>query len=275
MVRGFVRVADDTPGGGDWQFDGSRVFQSVNLLPGDQARTEEGWFNMLSREDTMEVASLLERMRQCAMPDGAFQCKGTWLRQEGEMRLAPDRPWLPFTAEEWFPGAGIEFRWQAKIRIAPFLPACVVDSFEGGRGVLTARVLGFPIAKSRGHATDKAEAMRGLAELPWRPFAFEAPCLTWETMATDKLRVRFDDGRTQAEGEFEIDSEGYVLAGTVPSRPRLVGKSLVETPWSGTFGVYRMFDGVRLPTTAEATWHLPEGPFGYWRGRVTDFRVLR
>jgi len=30
-----------------------------------------------------------------------------------------------------------------------------------------------------------------------------------------------------------------------------------------------------VPTAAEVTWHLPEGLFTYWRGRVIEFRVLR
>jgi hypothetical protein len=49
----------------------------------------------------------------------------------------------------------------------------------------------------------------------------------------------------------------------------------VDTAWSGAFGEYRTFDGLRVPTVAEVTWHLPEGPFTYWRGRVAEFRVLR
>jgi hypothetical protein len=161
--------------------------------------------------------------------------------------------------------------------MAPLVRAHVIDSFEGPKGMLTARVFGFvPVARSRGTATDKGEAMRGLAELPWRPFAFcQAPWLRWEAMATNKLRAAFDDGRTKAAVEFKIDDEGHVLGGAASSRPRMVGKEVVETAWSGAFGEYRVFDHVRVPTTAEATWQRPEGPFTYWRGRITDFRVLR
>jgi hypothetical protein len=54
----------------------------------------------------------------------------------------------------------------------------------------------------------------------------------------------------------------------------MIGKAVVETPWSGTFGEYRMFDRVRVPTVGEASWHLSEGQFIYWRGRVIDFQVL-
>ena len=183
----------------------------------------------------MQAADLLERIRNGAMPGGALECKGTWVRQEGEMRLGPDRPWLPFTAEQWFPGNGIDFHW-----------------------------------------TDKGEAMRGLAELPWRPFAFrERLGLAWKTTGTNKVRAAFDDGKTQAAVEFEVDDDGHVLGGFAPDRPRGTGKSVIETAWSGVFTNYRMFDGVRVPSTAEASWNLDEGPFTYWRGRVTEFRVIR
>jgi hypothetical protein len=49
----------------------------------------------------------------------------------------------------------------------------------------------------------------------------------------------------------------------------------VGTAWSGAFAEYRTFDGLRVSTVAEVTWHLSEGPFTYWRGRVVEFRVLR
>jgi hypothetical protein len=224
-----------------------------------------------------QPVDLLERIRHCAMPVGTVECRATWLRQEGEMRFAPGRPWMPFKAEQWFRGDSIEFRWQAWVRMAPLLRARVIDAFEGGRGRLTALVFGLvPVANSRGAATDKGEAMRGLAELPWRPFAFrETPQLRWEITGADKLRATFDDGRTQAAVEFDVDHDGKVCGGGASSRPRTVGKSLVETAWSGAFRDYEMFDNVRVPTIAEVAWHLPEGPFTYWRARVTDFRVLR
>lgn len=224
-----------------------------------------------------DARSLLERVRHFAMPEGSVECRGAWLRQRGEMRFASDRPWLPFEAEQWLEGSGVDFRWLAQVRMAPLVRARVIDSFEHGLGALTAKVFGIvPVVRARGPATDVAEALRGLAELPWRPFAFrEAPRLHWEAARPDELRVTFDDGRTRAALVLEVDGEGRVLGASASSRPRLVGKSVQDTPWSGAFGEYRTFDRLRVPTTAEVTWHLPEGPFTYWRGRVVDLRVLR
>ncbi len=223
-----------------------------------------------------EVPSLVERIRRFAMPRGAAGGRGAWLRQRGEMRFAPDRPWMPFEAEQRFRG-GVDFRWDARVRMAPLVRARVVDAFEDGVGSLVARVFGVvPVARARGPATDVGEALRGLAELPWHPTAFApAPGLRFEEVSPDRLRATFDDGRTRAALEFDVDAEGRVLSADAPSRPRLVGKHVVETPWSGVFGEYRDFEDVRVPTTAEVTWHLPEGPFTCWRGRVTEYRVLR
>jgi hypothetical protein len=186
------------------------------------------------------------------------------------MRLAPGRPWMRFQAEEWFPGSGIDFRWKAQSRLFR-----VVDSFENSRGMLKVSVFGVvPLAKSTGPATDKGEALRGMAELPWRPFAYrQGPHLSWEAVNANTLRVTFDDGKTRAVAWLDIDEQGHVLGGAAPSRPRIVRKTTVETPWSGIYSEYRQFGKVRVPTVAEVSWQLPEGAFPYWRGRVTDFRV--
>jgi hypothetical protein len=191
------------------------------------------------------------------------------------MRLAPG-PWLPFRAEEWFEGGDIDFRWRAWVTMSPFMSARVVDAFQRGRGALTAWAFGLvPVMWSRGRAANKGEAVRGLTELPWRPFAFrETPRLTWEATAPNKLRGTFNDGNTQATVEFDVDTEGHVLGATA-IRPRPVGTSTVDTAWSGVFREYRIFNRVRVPTFAEVSWRLPDGPFTYWRGRIAEFRVLR
>ena len=105
------------------------------------------------------------------------------------------------------------------------------------------------------------------------PFAFhETPRLTWEAGGADRLRGAFNDGTTKVTVEFDIDGEGRVLGGSA-IRPRLLGKAFVDTGWSGAYREYQTFDGVRVPTVAEVSWLLPEGPFMYWRGRVTEFRL--
>ncbi len=219
-----------------------------------------------------EPDELLERVRRFAMPDGDVEPRDIRFVQEGEMRLSPDAPWRPFRAEQQMAGATIDFCWRAWFWMAPFAPFRVVDSFEKGRGGLSVKVFGFvPVAGGRGPEFDRGEVQRGLAELPWRPFAFRRmEHVTWETIGQGGLRATFDDGHTRASAELDVDREGRVLGGSA-DRPRAVGRSVIETKWSGTFGDYRDFGRLRIPTSAEVAWLLPEGPFRYWKGWIVAF----
>ncbi len=233
--------------------------------------------NVIQPVDAADPTALLTRIRQAALPAGALDTEEVGLRQQGEMRFTPNGRWLPFTAEQRFFGPGVEFRWQARVAIAPLVKAQVVDAFENGRGCLRARLYGvLPIARAAGPATDLGEALRGLAELPWRPWALRpSPWLHWEAVAEGRLRAEYRDGKTQAAIEFEVAADGQILGAFTPGRPRIVGQAVVPTPWSGVFRDYRRLDRVLVPTFAEAVWHLPEGPFPYWRGRVLEYRLGR
>ena len=225
--------------------------------------------------------NLLERVRRFAMPDGPVACRGFHLQQSGEIRLAPDKPWLPFEAEQWFEAAGLDFRWTARARLARILPVTVVDAFERGHGLLSVRIAGIiPVARAQGPQVDRGEVMRALAEMPWRPAGFlsssgNAPQLAWSAPSPQTLRATFDDGRTRCYVDLEVDAEGRVLSAAAPDRPRGMGKTSVATPWRGTFAEYKSLDGFRVPTQAEVAWVLPDGPFTYFRGVLSDFRIAR
>ena len=223
---------------------------------------------------------LLERVRRFATPDGPVAYRGFQLRQAGEIRMAPDKPWLPFEAEQWLDAAGLDFRWTARARMARVLPVTVVDAFERGHGLLSVRIAGIiPVARAQGPQVDRGEVMRALAEMPWRPSGFSssgnAPQLAWSAPSPQTLRATFDDGSTRCYVDLGVDAEGRVLNAGAPDRPRGMGKTSVATPWRGTFAEYKSFDGFRVPTLAEVAWVLPDGPFTYFRGRAMDFRVIR
>jgi hypothetical protein len=57
-------------------------------------------------------------------------------------------------------------------------------------------------------------------------------------------------------------------------RRRKVGKEWLPTPWGGRFRDYATLGGVRVPTTGEAYWELPEGRYVYWRARVTSVELF-
>ncbi len=222
------------------------------------------------------TTALLERIRQFAMPYGPPQCRQVFLRQIGEMRMGPDKPWVPFKAEQTLDATGLDFLWQARLRMFRVVPTTILDTFAGEHGSLSVRLFGmFPIARFRGAAVDKGEAMRGLAEMPLRPFGFmQQPRLNWAMNDDGGLRASYNNDQISASVEFELDSEGRPSTVFASDRPRVVGRSTIETPWSGVFGAWKFFGKVRIPAFAEVAWHLPEGAFTCWRGQITDFTLI-
>jgi hypothetical protein len=132
----------------------------------------------------------------------------------------------------------------------------------------------FPIVHVSGEQVARSEAMRYLAELVWAPQAIVANhALEWLVVDESTVQVATLVGRERVAVLLHFDEVGDIVAMSAAARPRTVGKQIVDTPWHGVFGEYREFAGTRLPTTGEVSWLLPEGPFTYFRGRLTGWSV--
>ena len=191
------------------------------------------------------------------------------LTQVGEMQLKPGR-WLRFTARQCIAVDRVEFAWRARFLIAPLVALRVDDWYHAGDGALEVRLFGLPLKRMRGVEVARGEAMRYLAELPWVPQAMVANReLEWREVDHATVEVATDVAGARLAVLLHFDANGDIVASSAEARPRAVGKDVVETSFRGDVAAYREFDGVRVPTVAEVRWELREGPFVYFRGRVT------
>ena len=195
--------------------------------------------------------------------------RGTLLEQAGEMRLAPDRPWMPFTAVQSIAATRTEVHWHARCKMAPWVTAVVDDGYQNGRGRLDARLWGVvPLAHGRGLAIDRGERQRYLAELAWCPSAMlHNPQLQWRVIDEQTVRTWIDDETVHMDLSF--DAEGDIVAARTDKRAR---DKHLEQPWEGRFFDYQLFEGLRAPAAAEVAWGTPGAPYVYWRGRLTSLR---
>lgn len=195
--------------------------------------------------------------------------------QLGEMQLKPGR-WSAFRAEQEMALDRVEFAWQANFHnLAPLVSASVRDWYRAGTGGLSVRLWNaIPIVNAGGEQVARGEAMRYLAELPLVPQAMAAnSALLWHTIDHSTVEVSTRVGHERVAVSVHFDGDGDIVAMSAAARERGVAKKAVATPWSGTFGEYREFDGVRVPTRVEASWLLPEGPFTYFRCTIDDWQV--
>ncbi len=205
--------------------------------------------------------------RRC-VPEPPPTPRGTLLQQTGEMRLAPERPWMPFTATQACSATQTRFTWRARVKMAPLVTAIVEDAYEDGKGRLDARLWGvLPVARARGPEVDRGEAQRYLAELVWCPMALaHNPELQLRQLSDEAVRVWAHDERTYVDLLF--DRGGDIVGAKTAARSR----GHVVQPWEGRFWDFKDFDGIRAPSRGEVWWDTPDGAFVYWRGEVTSLR---
>jgi hypothetical protein len=224
---------------------------------------------MSARPARADLPPLVARYVERNVPPGPLPARVRFA-QAGQMQLKQGR-WLRFEAEQEAATERVEFSWRARFPIAPLVALHVDDWYRGENGALEVKLFGLPLKRSQGVDVAKGEAMRYLAELPWVPHAFVANReLEWREVDANTVEVTTTIVGSRAAVRLHFD-DGDIVAASAQDRPRAVGKAAVPTPFAGEFGDYQLFDGVRLPTTAAVRWELSDGPFVYFRGRITSF----
>ena len=222
---------------------------------------------------------LLARLKAFCLPGGeenARQVRSIRTTQSGEIRSAATAPWVPFTAEEVTSAMSCAFRWEARLKGGRLGWFSVTDSYEDGHGCGALSLGGvLPVRKSVGPDFDRGELQRYLGSVVLcPPMLVNNASLIWSAAGRLTLRVRDRDDSTGATVDLELNEQGHPIA-CHAERPRMVGKITVPTSWSAAGADFEERQGMRVATRLEASWHLPEGVFSYFRAQVSSFEILR
>lgn len=232
---------------------------------------------MNSSRQSSDQSRALAFLRAYCLPGGeeaARDVRAVRTTQRGEIRSGPNARWMSFTAEEVVEARESSFRWEARIGGGLKLMT-VTDAYERGHGRLVMSVGGLvPVKKIAGPDVDTGELQRYLASVVFCPSALlNHNSLEWTEVEPLTLRVQ-DRNVSGVWVGLNLDEQGKPL-GCHAERPRLVGKGAVLTPWSAVCSEFREVEGMCVPSHLEVLWHLPEGPFTYFRADVISFAVVR
>jgi len=225
----------------------------------------------------MPAADLPPPVARFARQAGATgRAQAVELAQRAEMRMAPDKPWRTITARQAIAIRGPGFVWLAERRRGPFVVLRIVDAYVAGRGFLQARLLGaIPVADFSGPAADRSELMRYLAELAWAPDALLSNrALDWRTHADGAIEVSAESRGGRAAVRLYFNNDGDIYEIRADARDSTEGGKVIPRPWVGRFADYQMMGDRRIPTRAEVGYVYDDGYAAYWRGRITDYRIL-
>ncbi len=223
--------------------------------------------------------ALLAGWRRWAFPGGeeaARRIRAVTWSEKGELRSSPKAKWIPFTARLRSEAARVSFRWEAMLGTGALTRTAVTDACEDRHGWSAARAAAIvPVAHVEGPEMDRAQIQRWLADVGRCPGALLLhPTLEASSGGGRWLRMRDAAGPPGAEVELEIDPDGGAVAMRAV-RPGLQGRKFVARPWSGRMGGAVEWEGLRVPTTLEASWTYPEGTFVAFRGEGTPVGVER
>jgi hypothetical protein len=189
--------------------------------------------------------------------------------QAGEMDIRGK--WSPFTAKTLNQIQPFTFVWKARFNMLPGVWLIAEDGHDGERGWGSAKLWG--VIPMGGRKTPEVFAMqlvRDLAELPWKPqFALAIPALQWRDTGDTTFEVRAVKGNQDISVRFELDGEDQVIRAS-GKRYYDVPDGFVKAPWHYDFSDHRDHGGMHIPTSAVATYAKPDGPWTYWRGKITS-----
>lgn len=210
------------------------------------------------------------------LTDGQPFIKTTWIRQHGELKLSPkSNDWSTFKATQIISQNSVSFLWDAKINIVPLLHVRVMDSLVGENGEGNVFLMS---AISIGSDKNKPELNSGalyryLAEAVWHPTALLPQSgVIWESVDEYKAIAHFTKFNIPISLEFEFNDIGEVVGIYTEDRYGKFGDKYAKYPWEGRFSDYKEFNRIKIPTKGEVGWHLPDGWWLFWKGKIDDVK---
>jgi hypothetical protein len=222
--------------------------------------------------DPSEIVDLpapVQRYFTAVLKEGQAIVTGVRVTHGGTFNMSDEgEQWQPFTSTQYVAPQHPGFVWDARIRMAPFLPVFVHDAYVAGRGILEAKLLGFVPVMTYDNTPELAqgELMRFLAEGAWYPTALlPSQGVQWAAVDDTQAKATLQDGQTTVTLLFRFDAQGLISTVYAAERYR---DDETPLPWQGRHWDYAWREGMLVPLSGEVSWLTAEGEQPYWRGHI-------
>jgi hypothetical protein len=193
-------------------------------------------------------------------------------RWDGEMRAAPDAPWMSVRAEQhnfFTPPARLYL-----IRGARYgLPFEGLHIYSGANARMQIRLASiFDVADARGAKMDQSETVTLFNDMCLlAPATLIDPNIRWEVLDARSVRGTFTHAGHTISATLSFDEAGDLVSFTSGDRYLSAdGETYLSFPWSTPVRGHRDYHGVRLAEHGDAVWKQPSGDYVYARFRLLD-----
>ncbi len=162
------------------------------------------------------------------------------------------------------------FLWLVEVEMNPVLWMRGRDSYQDGKGTMNIWLNSLiPVVREAGPKIDEGAMQRFLGEMVWFPQQALQPYIEWEPVDAERARATITWGEISASGVFTFGKNGDFIRfealryyGADPDGDR--------KPWILTVQDYAQFEGVRVPSSLEATWQLKTGAWTWLKLEVEE-----
>lgn len=227
--------------------------------------------DLIKEEDLIGLPSCVQKWLLRSGVVGQERINTIRLLQTGRMRLGPDKPWMPFRAEQYINVAQPGFVWLARVKAAPLVSIVGYDRYLNGQGHMQIKLWGLiPVAKTQpGFEINQSTMHRFIAEMIWYPSAALNDYIKWEEIDADSARAIMTWQGVSAEMVFHFNDQGDLVS-NIASRYREDRGSFVLTDWGGIARGYKEFHGIRIQSKSDIIWKYPSGDFNWLQLEIND-----
>jgi hypothetical protein len=194
-----------------------------------------------------------------------------WL--ESAIRLGPDRGWMRLQTNQFNSVPEPMRAAYMRGRMLGILPMEGLDLYRDGRGRMLIRLVRYlTVSHDTGPEMDQSALVTILAEALFVPGYAVQPYITWVPMGARSARATIRHGGTEASGVFHFDADGLFTRFETEDRYYATRGGARKVRWSAEVLDHVDRSGVRIVGGLRAVWHLEEGDFEYFRGRIGAIR---
>jgi len=231
--------------------------------------TEKVQKDLITQAEIQNLPQPVQRFLEYSGVIGTPRITQATIEQTGFFKIAPDKPWVPFTATQVCNIPEASFEWKVRMKMAPLMIVKGKDALKGGCGSMKIKLFGLiPLVNAKGPEIDQGAMTRYLGETIWFPQAFLDDHIRWEAIDSVSAKAIFTIAEKSVEGIFHFDVLGPVTSFTC-DRYASEGKELVLTPWQCPVDEYKVFNGIQIAAKARAIWDRPESEYTYIKLEVT------
>ncbi|WP_069658017.1 DUF6544 family protein [Arcticibacter eurypsychrophilus] len=207
-------------------------------------------------QQLVDLPEPVQRYFKHVLKEGQSYISYASLKHDGQFKTGLDKEWINIKGEQYFTTVKPGFIWKG---VTSMFTAR--DLFIGDKGRLVVSLFSIcTILNAKGEKFNQGELLRWLSENIWFPTnLLPGDRLKWVAIDSQTARLNFDYHDISL---FLIASFNAIGEITQLETKRYLGEGGLET-WVIKLNNYKEFNGVLVPTYAEAIWKLADGEHSY------------